>query len=117
MKIVFDYIILRQLQKLHHGHEMKMLRYSEIPRDISGDSLATLKISEVYCFIIWDVIVLLYIKMILESRGWQLSDLRQQWIHHTVDQWLQLSTSPRSASAEDIITHDLQQRSRTSFLL
>ncbi|XP_049818415.1 ras-specific guanine nucleotide-releasing factor RalGPS1 isoform X2 [Aethina tumida] len=35
-----------QLQKLHHGHEMKMLRYSEIPRDISGDSLATLKISE-----------------------------------------------------------------------
>ncbi|XP_060519752.1 ras-specific guanine nucleotide-releasing factor RalGPS1 isoform X3 [Cylas formicarius] len=33
----------------HHlksNHDLKMLRYSEIPRDISGDSLATLKISE-----------------------------------------------------------------------
>ncbi|CAG9761664.1 unnamed protein product [Ceutorhynchus assimilis] len=33
----------------HHikdNHDLKMLRYSEIPRDISGDSLAALKISE-----------------------------------------------------------------------
>ncbi|KAH1004058.1 hypothetical protein HUJ04_003869 [Dendroctonus ponderosae] len=33
-------------QHIKDRHDLKMLRYSEIPRDISGDSLATLKISE-----------------------------------------------------------------------
>ncbi|XP_068897736.1 ras-specific guanine nucleotide-releasing factor RalGPS2-like isoform X9 [Tenebrio molitor] len=33
-------------QSFYEGHDMKMMRYSEIPRDISGDSLAALKIPE-----------------------------------------------------------------------
>ena len=31
----------------HKNHDMKMMRYSEIPRDISGDSLSALKLTEV----------------------------------------------------------------------
>ncbi|KAJ8973989.1 hypothetical protein NQ317_017364 [Molorchus minor] len=29
-----------------NDHEMKMLRYSEIPRDVSADSLSTFKLTE-----------------------------------------------------------------------
>lgn len=34
-------------QASDYSHDLSMLRYSEIPRDVSGDSLAALKISEV----------------------------------------------------------------------
>ncbi|XP_018566964.1 ras-specific guanine nucleotide-releasing factor RalGPS2 isoform X1 [Anoplophora glabripennis] len=39
-------VILCFFQNTKYDHDLKMMRYSEIPRDISGDSLSMLKISE-----------------------------------------------------------------------
>lgn len=47
MFFVWNILFLFQFHYIKDNHDLKMRRYSEIPRDISGDSLATLKISEV----------------------------------------------------------------------